>query len=96
MSVRLRVFTNSLTAILVLCAVSMAMGFLLFWFVAGPYIGPRLNENMGAIAARYFLLGGGLVLILTVIGAIWVISVNVRHVTGPLRRLKRSDRKSVV
>ena len=87
MSVRLRIFTNSLTAILVLNAISMAVGFLLFWLVASPYIGERLGENAGAIAARYFPLGGVVVLILSGVGALWVISVTVRHVTGPLKRL---------
>ena len=90
MSVRLRLFTNSLTAIIILNAVSMAAGFLLFWLVANPYIGPRLNENAGHIAAQYFALGGIVVLALTGIGAFWVISVNVRRVTGPLQRLKRA------
>jgi len=88
MSVRLRIFTHSLTAILVLNAVGMAVGFLLFWLIANPYAGERLDENAGAIAARFFPLGGIVVLILTAIGALWVISIMVRHVTGPLRRLK--------
>ena len=90
MSVRLRVLINSLTAILVHNAISVAAGFLLFWFVANPYIGPRLNENAGDIAARYFSLGGIVVLALTAIGALWLISVNVRRVTAPLKRLKRA------
>ena len=90
MSVRLRVLTNSITAMLVLNAVSMAAGFLLFWFVATPFLGPRLNENAGHIAARYFSLGGIIVPVITAIGALWVISVNVRRVTAPLRRLKRA------
>ena len=90
MSVRLRIFTNSLTAILILNAVCMAAGFLLFWLVAAPYVGDRLGENAGSIAARYFPLGGVIVLILTGIGALWVIGVTVRHVSGPLQRLKRA------
>ena len=90
MSVRLRILTNSLTAMLVLSAVSMAAGFLLFWLVANPYIGQRLSENAGHIAARYFAFGGIIVLVLTGIGAMWIISVNIRRVTGPLQRLKRA------
>jgi signal transduction histidine kinase len=90
MSVRLRIITNSLTAILVLNAVSMAVGFLLFWLVANPYTGERLEENVGTIAARFFPFGGVVVLILTGIGALWVISVTVRRVTSPLQRLKRA------
>jgi signal transduction histidine kinase len=93
MSVRLRVLTNSITAILVLNAASMAAGFLLFWLVANPYLGQRLNENSGIIAARYFPLGGVVVLILTGIGAFWVAGVTVRYVTGPLRRLKRAAKE---
>jgi len=75
---------------LVLNALSAAVGFLLFWLVANPYIGDRLDENAGHIAARYFPLEGIAVLILTGIGAIWIISVAARRVTGPLRRLKRA------
>ena len=90
MSVRLRLLTNNLAAILVLNAVSMAVGFLLFWLIANPYIGPRLNENAGHIAARYFTSGGIVVLALTGIGALWVISVNAKRITGPLQRLKRA------
>ena len=71
-----------------LCAISLTVGFLLFWLIAIPFAGQRLSENAGQIAARYFLFGGAAVLILTAIGAVWVISVNVRHVTGPLHRLK--------
>ena len=90
MSVRLRLLTNSLSAILVLCAASMAAGFLLFWLAANPYVGPRLSENAGHIAARYFSLGGVVVLSLTGIGALWVVSANIRRVAGPLLRLKRA------
>ena len=90
MSVRLRVIATSLTAILVLSAVGIAVGFLLFWFAAGPFAGQRLSDNAGQIAARYFLFGGIAVLIITGIGALWVISVNIRHVTGPLQRLNRA------
>ena len=90
MSVRLRIFTNFLVAILVFNTVSMAIGFLLFWLAASPYVGERLGENAGHIAARYFPLGGIIVLILTGIGTLWIISVTVRHVTGPLKRLKQA------
>ena len=90
MSVRLRVISNTLTAILVLNAVSMAVGFLLFRVVANPYIGDRLSENSWHIAARYFSIGGVVVLALTGVGALWVVSVTVRRVTSPLRRLKRA------
>jgi nitrogen fixation/metabolism regulation signal transduction histidine kinase len=71
-------------------AVSMAVGFLLFWFAANPYTGGRLGENVGYVASQYFSLGGIIVLFLSGIGALWVISVTVRHVTGPLRKLKRA------
>lgn len=90
MSVRLRMITNSLTAILVLNALSMTAGFLLFRLVADPYIGDRLRENVTDIAARYFPLGGLVVLILTGIGSLWIISVTSRRVTGPLTRVKRA------
>ena len=90
MSIRLRIIVNNLTAILVLNALSMTVGFLLFWLVANPYAGDRLAENAAHIAARYFPLGGIAVLILTGIGALWLISVTARRVTGPLSRLKRA------
>ena len=90
MSVRLRILTNSLTAMLVLNAMSIAVGFLIFWLVANPFLGWRLDEHAGQIAARYFFLGAVAALILTGVGAIWLIGVNVRHVTGPLQRLKRA------
>ena len=90
MSVRLRIFTSNLTALLVSNALSVAAGFLLFFLAANPYIGEHLGENAGHIAARYFPMGGIVVLILTGIGSFWVISVTVRYVTGPLQRLKRA------
>ena len=90
MSLRLRMITNSITAILVFNTLSIAAGFLLFWFTANPYAGERLGENAGHIAAWYFILSGVVVLTLTGIGAVWVISVTVRHVTGPLQRLKHA------
>jgi len=88
MSIRLRIIIGNLTAILILSALSIAVGFLLFWFVAYPYIGERLNENAGHIAERYFPLGGIATLVITAIGALWVISVTARRVIIPLRRLK--------
>ena len=90
MSIRLRINVNTLTAMLVLSALSTTAGFLLFLLVADPYIGERLSENIGHIAARYFPLGGIVALILTGIGAFWVISVTAKRVTGPLQRLKRA------
>ncbi|MCL2163842.1 MAG: HAMP domain-containing histidine kinase, partial [Oscillospiraceae bacterium] len=90
MSVRLRIFSNTLTAIFFLNAVCMAMGFMLFWFAADPYTGGRLSENANYIAIQYFSLGAIVVLALSGIGALWVIAVTVRHVTGPLRKLKRA------
>jgi len=90
MSIRLRIFTNFLTAILVLVAVGVAAGFLLFWVSANPYIGDRIGDNAGSIAAQYFLLGGIVIAVLTIIGALWLISVTVRHVTSPLGRLKKA------
>ena len=90
MSIRSRIIVSNLTAILVLSALSITVGFLLFWFIANPYLGERLSENAGPIAARYFPLGGIATLVITVIGAIWAISVTTRRVTGPLRRLKHA------
>ncbi|MDR2737217.1 MAG: HAMP domain-containing protein, partial [Gracilibacteraceae bacterium] len=63
---------------------------MVFWLAAYPYVGERLNENAGHIAARYFPLSGVVVLILVGVGAIWVISVTLRHVIRPLSRLKRA------
>jgi len=88
MSVRLRIITTGITAILVFNTLSIAAGFILFWFTASPYIGERVGENMAAIAAWYFIIGGVVVLALTGLGALWLISVTVRHVSGPLQRLK--------
>ena len=88
MSVRLRLFSNSLVAFFVLNAVNLAVGFVLFWLVSGPFACERLAENAGFIAARFFSLGGIVVLVLTGFGALWIIAVNVRRVTVPLRRLK--------
>ena len=90
MSIRLRIIVNNLTAILVLTALSITVGFFLFWLVAVPYIGDRLGENVGHIAASYFPIGGIVTLVLTGIGALWIISVTARHVTGPLLRIKRA------
>ena len=90
MSVRLRVIANSITAMFVLNCVCIAIGFILFWFVANPYVGARLNENAGHIAARYFSIGGVTVAILTGIGAMWVIGTNIKRVTGPLAKVKRA------
>ena len=90
MSIRLRIIVNNLTAILVLTALSITVGFLLFWFVAGPFIGDRLGENIGHIAAAYFPVGGIATLVITGIGALWIISVTARHVTSPLLRLNRA------
>jgi len=66
------------------------VGFLLFWFVSNPYLGERLSENAGHIAARYFPLAGIATLGITAIGAAWAIGVTTRRVTAPLRRLKRA------
>ena len=94
MSVRLRVFTNIIVAILVLNAAGVLAGFFLFWFVANPFIiGDRLAENAMEVAAGYFLLGGVVVLVLTGVGALWVIGVNSKNVSGPLRRLKRAAKE---
>jgi len=90
MSVRLRIVVSNITAILVLSTLSIAVGFLLFWLIAAPLVGGRLNDNLGHIAAWYFLLGGIVVLVLAGIGALWIISVTARRVTGPLNRLKRA------
>jgi len=90
MSIRLRIIVSSATAILVLNAISMIFGFLLFWFIASPLVGARLNDNLGNIAARYFPLGGIVVLILTGIGALLIVGLTAKRVTGPLMRLKRA------
>jgi len=90
MSVRLRIITTGITAILVFNTLSIAAGFILFWFTAGPYIGERVGENMAVIAAWYFIIGGVVVLALTGVGALWLIGVTVRHVSGPLQRLKHA------
>jgi len=90
MSIRLRIIINNLTAILVLNAINMTAGFLLFILFAEPYAGARLRENAQNIAARYFPTGGIVVLILTGVGAVWLIGLTARRVTGPLSKLKRS------
>ena len=90
MSTRLRILTNSVTAILVFNAFSMAAGYLLYWLISYPYIGDRIGEDARHVAARYFSLGGVVVLIFTGIAALWVVSVTVRHVTGPLHRIKQA------
>ena len=90
MSIRLRIIVSNLTAILVLNAFSLAVGFLIFWFAAAPFTGGRLSDNLGQIAARYFPLAGVMVLTLTGIGALWAVSVTARRVTKPLSRLKRA------
>jgi len=68
----------------------MTAGFLLFMLFAEPYAGARLRENAQNIAARYFPAGGIVVLILTGVGAVWLIGLTARRVTGPLAKLKRS------
>ena len=90
MSIRLRIIVSSATAILVLNALSMIFGFLLFWFIANPLVGVRLNDNLGYIAARYFPLGGIVVLILTGLGTLLVIGLTAKRVSAPLMRLKRA------
>lgn len=90
MSIRSRIVVNSLTAMLVLNAISIAVGFVLFQFVAAPYVGTRLADATGEIAARYFLLGGLITLLTTGVGALWMIGVAARRVTGPLARLKHA------
>ena len=90
MSVRLRIFTGLLTAILVLGAVSLAMGFLIFLASANMFFDGRLTENIGQIAARYFLFGGVFLILLTAIGGIWISAIIIRHVTKPLGRLKKA------
>ena len=90
MSIRLRLLSTSLMAVFVLCAVSMGFGFLVFWLVSNPFLGQRLTDNLGQIAAQYFLFGGVAVLLLTGIGAVWIISVNARHMASPLHRLKKA------
>ena len=90
MSVRLRIFTHILTAILVFSAIGIAVGFLLFITVANPFFDGRLSMNIGQIAARYFAIGGLVLLLLTGIGVFWVSSVIIRYVVRPLSKLKRA------
>jgi len=90
MSIRLRIVINSLAVILVLSALSMTAGFLLFWFIAEPYAGAHLLESMGHITAQYFPLGGLAVLVLTAIGALWILGVTNSRVINPLQRIKRA------
>jgi len=68
----------------------MTAGFLLFWFIAEPYAGAHLLESMGHITAQYFPLGGLTVLVLTAIGALWILGVTNSRVINPLRRIKRA------
>ena len=90
MSVRLRMITNSLLAMLVINVISMAIGFLIFRTVVDPYVNVYIGKHTGDIAARYFLVGGIVVLVLTGIGSLWIIGVAVSHLTNPLNRLKRA------
>ena len=90
MSIRSRIIINNLAAMLVLNALSITAGFLLFWFAASPFVGDRLTDNAAYVAARYFPLGGVAALIMTGIGAFWIIGVTARRVTGPLTRLKKA------
>ena len=90
MSIRSRIIINNLAAMLVLNTLSITAGFLLFWFAARPFVGDRLADNAAYVAARYFPLGGVAALILSGIGALWIIGVTARRVTGPLARLKKA------
>jgi signal transduction histidine kinase len=90
MSVRLRLITASLTAMLVLNVLGLSMGFLLYTIVAGPFLGGRLQENVGPIAARYFPVTAVVALGLAALGSLWILAVTIRHVVGPLQKLKRA------
>ncbi|MCL2366333.1 MAG: HAMP domain-containing histidine kinase [Oscillospiraceae bacterium] len=90
MSIRLRIIVSSVTTILVLNAVGIITSFLLFWIVANPLIGARLNDNLGHIAARFFPLGGIVVLVLTAVGTLLIVGLTAKRVTGPMARLKRA------
>lgn len=90
MSVRVKLIASSLTALLTLLAMSAGGCFLLFWNSAAPYTGPRLGENLGMIAARYFPLALVLLLILTGVGALWILASSVKSLVRPLRRLRRA------
>jgi len=90
MSVRLRIIVSSVTAILVLNTLSIIASFLIFWIVANPLIGVRLNDNLGYIAVRFFPLGGIVVLVMTGIGALLFIGLTAKRVAGPMVRLKRA------
>jgi hypothetical protein len=90
MSVRLRIIANALSAVFTLCAVSMALGYALFWLVAGTFIGDRLNQYAAYISAWYFVFGSVIVLGLAGIGAVWIIAVVIRHIAKPLQRLKHA------
>ena len=90
MSVRLRLIASSLSALLLLLTLGAALSFVLFYFVANPFLAERLHENLGMIAARYFPAAGFLVLILAGAGALWMLGVSAKHVVRPLQRLKRA------
>lgn len=90
MSTRLRIIVSNLTVIVVLSALSITVGFLLFWFAASLYMGDRFGENIASIAARYFSFGGIATLIISGIGALCVISVTARRVSAPLKKLYRA------
>ncbi|MCL1819976.1 MAG: HAMP domain-containing histidine kinase [Oscillospiraceae bacterium] len=90
MSARNRLISGSLTAVFIICAVNLAVCFALFWFIAAPYLGERLTVNGTHIAARYFLLGGFIAFVLTGCGAMWILSLTVRHVAAPMKKLKRA------
>lgn len=90
MSVRNRLISGNLTVMLVMNVISLAVGFVLFWFIAFPYLGERLGINGTHIAARYFLLGGVIVLALTILGVLLISSMTVRYVASPMQKLKRA------
>ena len=90
MSVRLRLITSSLSAWLTLLTVGFLLSFALFCVVAEPFLGERLRENLGPVAARYFPAAGILALILAGFGTLWMQGVSARHVVQPLKRLKRA------
>ena len=90
MSVRLRVFSGILVAIFVLCSLAVAMSFLVFLTSVNLILDIPLTAHIGQIAARYFSIGGILLVILTGVGAMWAIAVLIRNVTKPLSKLKKA------
>ncbi len=90
MSMRLKLITGLIVSLVVLLALCAAASFLLFWLLATPYVGRNLAENIGAIAARYFLIALLVVVVLGAVGALWTLSSTQKNFLRPLRMLRRA------